>query len=314
MRRQLSYRHVYRDADGVGLAGLQGALAAEADRSTIGRLSGGLAHVPAPRVTRGAAIRRVSPDVRIAAAEIEKRAEKAATPESVAALGVAYVALGDWNSAVATLEEAVRLSPASATVHNDLAVAFLARASAGENAEDWSRGLAASKRAMRLDPTLVEPHFNRAIALQGLHLTIEARAAWKRYREIDRGSKWADESDVHLATLAARVRPGPADDRLPPEDLQTIRERIEDRLLTDWGHAIGRADYAAAARVLAEAESLARRLVEEKGDTMPADEIRLIRNAEQTANQRSLSRSRRRASSLWRGSRTIQTGRSTNRQ
>jgi CHAT domain-containing protein len=56
-------------------------------------------------------------------------------------------------------------------------------------------------RAVALDSTLVDAYFNRALALEALRDTEEAKAAWRRYIEVDPSSKWTDEARQHLQRL-----------------------------------------------------------------------------------------------------------------
>ena len=50
-----------------------------------------------------------APDVRIAVARIEQKAEKSRRPEDIAALGVAYLSVANTDKAVAALEESTDL-------------------------------------------------------------------------------------------------------------------------------------------------------------------------------------------------------------
>ena len=84
------------------------ALASEPTRPVEGRLTGGFKYAPPPpaAATRGPGEREVSPDVRIAAAKIEKMARENDTPQNHAALAVAYLSLGQPEKAVQALEDA----------------------------------------------------------------------------------------------------------------------------------------------------------------------------------------------------------------
>ncbi|HVZ20941.1 MAG TPA: tetratricopeptide repeat protein, partial [Vicinamibacterales bacterium] len=107
---------------------LMDALAREPTRVADARLSDGLAYRPPPVQTRGAARHSIPPDVTIAAAQVEQWARERDTPRTSAALGVAYLALGDWDNAVESLSDAVRRAPNDAGFLNDLAGAYLTRA------------------------------------------------------------------------------------------------------------------------------------------------------------------------------------------
>src|SRR5262249_35163849 len=73
------------------------------------RLTGGFAYGPMPSGVRSvrAPIDDAPPDVRIAVAQLEKLELRRRTPEVLAALGTAYLAVGSGESAVRALEEAV---------------------------------------------------------------------------------------------------------------------------------------------------------------------------------------------------------------
>lgn len=250
------------------------ALARTPFRTVEGRLSGAAAYVPLRPATRGAARPDLPPDVRIAGARLEQALAGRDTPAANAALGVAYLAVGNTQRAVEVLEDAVQQQPRDAAFQNDLAVTYAARAaSAGGDIEDWVRALAAANRAIAADAMHAEAHFNRAIALHGLHLASREAPAWKAYLDIDHGGGWADEARRRLSAVSAAALD------VPDADRQATRERIEDDLLGRWAAAYERRDHAGAASALDEADTAAAQLASEGGDVMPRDEIRRIRRA-----------------------------------
>ncbi|HET9385856.1 MAG TPA: CHAT domain-containing protein [Gemmatimonadales bacterium] len=273
-------------ADSLELQELARALAHEPARPVEGRMSGGVPYSPVAAATRGVVGREASPDVRIAAARIEKLAREIETPRNNAALGSAYLALGNWDGAVEMLEDATRQEPANATFQNDLSVAYLARAARVDRPEDWANGLAAARRAIALDPTRPEPYFNRALSLHGLHMSPEEADAWRAYASVDRSSPWTTESADRLNAVERAQAPEAAHEA---PNHQVLREQIEDDLLARWGAATGAGDLLAAERLLAEAEQLAERLVDGGGDAMARDEIDRIRRS-QAAGDRSMVR------------------------
>ena len=177
------------------------------DRTVEPRLIGGFVHAPL-NATRagGTAASGPSPDVRIAAAQIEKATGSSSSGEALHARGLAALVVGDVDRGVATLEEAVRTSPTDAQIHSDLAAAYIARASQRPERDDLQRGLAAANRALNLNRILVEALFNRALALERLSLNDDAREAWRAYLTIDDQSGWADEARVHLRGLTETRR------------------------------------------------------------------------------------------------------------
>lgn len=164
------------------------------------RLTGGFAYAPVRGPVRGVNnVANLSPDVRIAIAEIEKQA--AARP--VAAASAALVA-GDADRAIGILEALSQLRQNDPKILTDLSAAYLARAERTSSVEDASRGLAMANRALEIDRLLPEALFNRALALQMSGLTEEARAAWQSYLAIDDRSGWADEARARLRRLSNR--------------------------------------------------------------------------------------------------------------
>jgi len=128
---------------------LLSALTKEPTRPAEGRLTGGFDYAPPPAPLRGPRSPDVSPDVRLAAATLEKLAQERSTPAIDAALGAAYVAVHEVDKAIAHLEAAVGTQANNGYFENDLAVAYLVRARARDRAEDLPRALSAAERADR---------------------------------------------------------------------------------------------------------------------------------------------------------------------
>ena len=266
-------------AEGAQLRELFAALSKEPTRPVEGRLADGFVYLPPPVRSRDGRVRASSADVRLVAVRIEKAARAAETAANSAALGVAFLATGEWGKAVEELEGSIDPQRRGPAIENNLAVAYLARADGGARPEDWVSALAAANRAIRLDPTRAEPHFNRALALQGLHLRDEEREAWQSFLGVERSGPWAAEAARRLDALEQRGAGA------KPADHQQIRERIEDVLLTGWGAAILEGDDGTAAKLLREAEQQAKQLVSGGGDAMAHDEILAIRAASGQAVQ-----------------------------
>jgi CHAT domain-containing protein len=267
---------LWRGGDRVEMRELVAALNGQPARTFEGRLAGDVSHAPLAPQRRGPAP-EVSADVRIAAARLEQLVKRRDTAAATAALGAAYLALGDPQKAVDALEDAAQREPGDARIQNDLAAAYLARGQWSGQVEDVVRALAAADRAIGLDAAPPFPYFNRALALRGLHLSTEESAAWSAYTDADSGAGWTAEADGQRRAAALRQRRS-ADERAAVPDRQRLREQIEDRLFADWGAAVERGDRTVAATFLAEARSLADRLAN-GGDAMARDEVQRIDRA-----------------------------------
>jgi tetratricopeptide (TPR) repeat protein len=166
------------------------------ERTFDSRLTGGFAYAPVRGAVRGSTDAvKLSPDVRIAIAEIEK--QYAAKPVAAAAALVA----GDPNRAIDILEANAQLRPTDPKILSDLAAAYLARAARTPSTDDASRALAAANRALEIDRLMPEALFNRALALQAAGMA-DARIAWQAYLTIDDHSGWADEARARLRILS----------------------------------------------------------------------------------------------------------------
>lgn len=159
------------------------------------RLTGGFAYAPVRGPVRGANDVELSPDTRIAIAEIEK--QFAAKPVA----GSAALISGDTNRAIDILEANSQLYPDDPHILSDLAAAYLARATS-KAGDDATRAVSASTRALEIDRLMPEALFNRALALQISGRTDEARVAWQAYLAVDDKSGWADEARAHLRILS----------------------------------------------------------------------------------------------------------------
>lgn len=169
------------------------------DRPFEPRLSGGFSYGPARAAVRGS-LPVQPPDVRIAAATIEKQALNRDTPESLHELGVASLVTGDIVRAITVLENTVSRDPTANSL-NDLAAAYLVRGMQERRPEDLSRALTLSGQALARRPGMREALFNRALALERLSMIDDARLAWTGYLAADAESGWAAEARNHLQQL-----------------------------------------------------------------------------------------------------------------
>jgi tetratricopeptide (TPR) repeat protein len=168
-------------------------------RTFDARPAGGFAYAPVRGPVRGAAFaEQLSPDARIAIAQIEKLQ----TTGPIA--GTAALIAGDVDRAIGILENAARTAPADARALNDLSAAYLVRAERTGNTADASRGLAMANRALEIERLMPEALYNRALALQMSGLTEDARQAWQAFLTIDDRSGWADDARARLRILSSQ--------------------------------------------------------------------------------------------------------------
>ena len=162
------------------------------------RVTGGFAYAPERGPVRGANNVELSPDARIAIAEIDK--QFATRPVAATAAMVS----GDARRAALMLEVMAHKSPNDAKLLSDLSAAYLALAETNSSKDDASHALAMANRALEIERLMPEALFNRALALQMLGMTDDARTAWQSYLTIDDRSGWADEARARLRLLASR--------------------------------------------------------------------------------------------------------------
>jgi tetratricopeptide (TPR) repeat protein len=179
-------------------------------RQTDARLSFDRAHKPAKQRFRGSGDRAETPieaaevAIDVAVAKAASRVEKKPTPENRHALGLALLMDGKPSEAIEELERAASAKP-SVAVLNDLAAAYLQRASEG----DYAHALTIVDRSLQLERT-VAGAWNRALALERLHRYDMAIAAWQEYIRVEADPAWDAEASKRIADLQdiRRIRPG----------------------------------------------------------------------------------------------------------
>ena len=190
-------------------AALQALVAAVGNERPIeARLTGGFAYGPLRGEVRSGdgSPMSLSPDVRIAAAQIEKEASTGRTPQTLRILGVSHLVTGDVGRAVTELEQAVDPAKPDARILSDLSAAYLVQATRNNQPDGIAKALTMADRALKADDRLAEAWFNRALALERLAMVGEARSAWSDYLKVDSRSEWAAEATRHLERLGAEGR------------------------------------------------------------------------------------------------------------
>jgi tetratricopeptide (TPR) repeat protein len=170
------------------------------NRTVEGRLTGGFAYAPLKPATRAGRAASGDEDFRLLAANGELQQRSIAEPTAVNrhAAGVGQLVVGDFESAVTTLEAVVEQEPTNAAYYNDLAAAYLARGRQRDSREDFSRARSAAKRAISLDPSLDEGYFNYALAVDAMGQPREAEEAYRQALARDPQSPWNEEITMRL--------------------------------------------------------------------------------------------------------------------
>lgn len=245
-----------------------------------GRLSGGFR--PSARIATRAAANAapaLSPDVRIAIAQLEKRATAEDTPSALADVGVAYLVQGDIDRAITTLEDATA-QEALPPAFSDLSAAYLARAERTESRriESLARALEAAERSLKLSRSN-EALFNRAFALDGLAPYTGTPAPWAEYAGAERDAAWRD------AATRESANDRPVDDARDRWDTRQrdLREKLQGldaafvtdtvRLYPEASFEIFERELLADPRLRPQAQLVASALYEVTRDPMARDEV-----------------------------------------
>lgn len=150
-----------------------------------------------------------------AASRIRIATRDHATPDNVHALAIALLLLNDIDGATKQIQSALQAETGDADPQkaigkstdtrllNDAAAIYAAQAERSDAARDRLLAFDAADRAHKLDPHSAEAAWNRALAIESLHLTAQAIAAWQEYLAIDSASQWANEARSRIQNLKA---------------------------------------------------------------------------------------------------------------
>jgi CHAT domain-containing protein/tetratricopeptide (TPR) repeat protein len=269
-----------------GAAGLAAALwlrlpaTREADlRSALGSVLGGLRPVEgqlagfaAAPFRPGAAVRKpgaLGPALR----SVARRLRRSRGPAALADAALLRIVQRRWQQAESLLAEAAGSRPRDARLVNDLAVVYLAQASADRDPERLLTALTTIERAGRLAPSLPAASFNRALILERLGLREHARSAWRQYLATGADPGWTAEAKSRLADLDAAAADSWETRRTELEQAmregrtrrvaaildrytQSARTEVELAVLVGWAQAMRRGDESEAARRLRTAEAM----------------------------------------------------------
>jgi hypothetical protein len=189
------------------------AAALKSDAPLEARLTGGFRpRRPVEARRSPASADPLSPDARIAIANIDKRAAADRSPRALGALGVALLVNGDLERAIATLEDAA--SGGDADQWSDLSAAYLTKAERvpSRKIEALARALDAAAHAMRMRPSN-EARFNRALAIERLSPYVGDSEPWSDYASHERDPEWRATPPRPAAPAGARPHPRDAGGR-----------------------------------------------------------------------------------------------------
>jgi hypothetical protein len=187
------------------------ARAAPEQRTIVGRISG-FPYQPMVHLTRkGPADPMKDPangSLEIAAAAVLRSVTAQRSPANLHAAGVAYLLLGNADTAINTLHEALlaetgrRLVTAAidesndVALLNDLSVALSSRVH--PTLDEKGESVRCADKAWHIGRTQ-EAAWNRAVAIEAFNGPDVARTAWHDYLARDPASGWADEARKKLA-------------------------------------------------------------------------------------------------------------------
>lgn len=173
-------------------------------------------YAPYPRERGGPA--QVDPTERDRANRILRDAVMRDESDAAAhhALGLLFLSGRQFDEAIREFEEALRLGPADARILSDLGAAYFERGKSedsSKSSEDYRRSLEFFDRALAPDGSRLEAIFNRALLYVEMREWAKAEQDFRRYLELDRDSRWAEEAREALKRVEERktrgsLRPG----------------------------------------------------------------------------------------------------------
>jgi len=110
----------------------------------------------------------------------------------------------DYQPAIETLGQALRLRPNSFYLLVDLATAHFERAEASSDPADYEAGLQYLGDAIRIEPNNPAALFNRAIVYERLYLYGRAIADWEQFLKVEKDPGWRKEAEQRLQELRSR--------------------------------------------------------------------------------------------------------------
>src|SRR5262249_42737850 len=103
-----------------------------------------------------------------------------------------------YDAAIAALERARKIQPASPSLLTDLASAYFERAEAEHRGGQYAAALALLDKALDAQPNDPVALFNRAILHDRMRLYDRSIADWQRYLRVDPAGSWTSEAKKRL--------------------------------------------------------------------------------------------------------------------
>src|SRR5262249_11680703 len=119
----------------------------------------------------------------------------------LAAKGRADLLDANYDSAIDSLERAIKIDPTSTAAEVDLASAYFLRGEAKHRPVDYGAAMDLLGKALAHSPDDPVLRFNRAIISEKMFLYTQALEDWEHYLRIDPIGPWALEAQQRLASL-----------------------------------------------------------------------------------------------------------------
>lgn len=173
-----------------------------ARRLAAGRLAAARTWSLPPTTTRSDTRQEARSSLEVAALKVLDSTQSDTTVKGRHRRGLAYLAAGDVDEAIASLRAAASARRTDAEVLNDLSASLLERYRRRGVRVDLEDAITTADRAATMNPDLAAAWFNLGLARAAAGDTIGAHVAAERLLEIEPGSRWHEE-------LLITLRPSP---------------------------------------------------------------------------------------------------------
>jgi len=147
-------------------------------------------------------------ELRRADLTLQQEISEKPTARQYQGLAAVYLAKKEHDQAINQLQQALKLEPQNAKVFADLGAVWLEKAKysqaemgTNQSSNEFQQSLSNLNHALLLDGSLAEALFNRALCHEYLAHSVEAKADWQHYLQIDSVSPWAAEVKQRLTKL-----------------------------------------------------------------------------------------------------------------